>query len=284
MTEADLRALLPFLYNHRVKGQNDVRIDALSRMFLAVGDLVCVTSLHNYALRHKIICRIDALYRDLERSSVEGLCRMYRLIKESALVAYGEKDEECSGLYYELIGSYLQNPDSGQEQNVLKCIAYELGNVLDDNTKLDYYSFYRAKSEQWVGELDTEGCWSGLSQEKAVRRLESLQNYYYTFRDDSFNNAVFRAYNYYTERLILPVNLTAEQLPLFGAWYDLLRNPGMFSCAYDLQRRIAGLMEDFANTVEFCSDTWYFAISYAVVQCCTDLVGRVQHEMMQEAG
>ena len=74
MTEADLRALLPFLYNHRVKGQNDVRIDALSRMFLAVGDLVCVTSLHNYALRHKIICRIDTLYRDMERSSVEGLC------------------------------------------------------------------------------------------------------------------------------------------------------------------------------------------------------------------
>ena len=57
-----------------------------------------------------------------------------------------------------------------------------------------------------------------------------------------------------------------------------------FSCAYDLQRRIAGLMEDFANTVEFCSDAWYFAISYAVVQCCTDIVGRVQHEMMQEAG
>ena len=34
--------------------------------------------------------------------------------------------------------------------DVLRCIAYELGNVMGDNTELDYYPFYRAKCGQWA--------------------------------------------------------------------------------------------------------------------------------------
>ena len=36
MTETDLQVLLPFLCNHRIKGQSEVRIDALLRMYLLV--------------------------------------------------------------------------------------------------------------------------------------------------------------------------------------------------------------------------------------------------------
>ena len=36
MTETDLQVLLPFLCNHRIKGQSEVRIDALLRMYLSI--------------------------------------------------------------------------------------------------------------------------------------------------------------------------------------------------------------------------------------------------------
>lgn len=285
MTETDLRALLPFLCDHRVQGQSDARIDALSRMYLAVDDLLCVTSLHDYAIRRKIGRKIDAFYRVMDRTSVRGLCWMYRLAKESAWAAYGEKDGECSELYYGLVGNYLKNPDPCQEQDVLRCIAYELGNVVDDNTELDYCSFYRTKGEQWGGELDADGCWQGLSPGKAVGRIEALQNYYYAFRDDRFNGVVLRASDYYKKRLTLPESIVSErQLPLLGAWYDLLRIPGIFPYEQDLPGRIAGVMQDFACAAEPRSDAWYFATSYTVVQCCSDIVDKVQREMMQEAG
>lgn len=285
MTETDLRALLPFLYDHRVQGQSDARIDALSRMYLAVDDLLCITSLYDYAARRKIGRKIDAFYRVIDRTSVKGLCRMYRLAKESTWAVYGEKDEECSELYYRFVGDYLANPDPGQEQDVLRCIAYEWGNIADDTTESDCCSFYRAKGEQWVEELDADGCWQSLSQEKAVRRIESLQHYYYAFRDDRFNDAILRAYDYYKKRLALPAGIASERLlPLLGAWYDLSRVPGVFPYDQNLPKRIAGLMGDFANTVKPRSDAWYFAMGYAVVQCCSDILDSVQREMIQEAG
>ena len=42
MTETDLQVLLPFLCNHRIKGQSEVRIDALLRMYLSISMLCCV--------------------------------------------------------------------------------------------------------------------------------------------------------------------------------------------------------------------------------------------------
>ena len=283
MTETDLQVLLPFLCNHRIKGQSEVRIDALLRMYLSSSMLCCVASSCDYLNCNKIIRKMDILYQIMDRTSVNGLCRMYRLVKESAWGVYGKKDEECSGLYYRLLDSYLKDPDPGQELDVLRCIAYELGNVMGDNTELDYYPFYRAKCGQWVGELDTKGCWRRLPQEIAVRRIELLQNYSDAFRDDRFHDAVLRAYNYYKKRLVLPENAVAEQLPLLTAWYDLLRISGAFPCEHDLPKRIAGLIEGVANTVETRTDTWYLATSYAVEQCCSDIMDRVQHEIMQEA-
>ena len=154
MTETDLQVLLPFLCNHRIKGQSEVRIDALLRMYLSISMLCCVASSCDYLNCNKIIRKMDILYQIMDRTSVNGLCRMYRLVKESAWGVYGKKDEECSGLYYRLLDSYLKDPDPGQELDVLRCIAYELGNVMGDNTELDYYPFYRAKCGQWVGELE----------------------------------------------------------------------------------------------------------------------------------
>lgn len=281
MTEKDLHLLLPFFLSHRVKGQSEVRLDALSRIYLVLNDLACVTSLRDYAGRAKIIRKIDMLYRAADRTSVGGLCRMYRLCKEAALAPYGEKDRECSELHDGLIGRYMERPDAAQEDDALRCIAYELGNIVDDDTESDYHPFYRMRATQWAAGLDADGCWKGLAPEKAVRRIGLLQEYGYAFRDSRFNGAVLRAYNYYKGLLSLSGNPASGSLPLLGAWYDLLRVPGILPYEPGLLGRIAGRMEKFAATAEPRSDAWYFAVSYAVVQCCTDIMDKVQREAMQ---
>ena len=67
---------------------------------------------------------------------------------------------------------------------------------------------------------------------------------------------------------------------MLGAWYDLLRIPGVVPYEPDLLCRIARRLEDFAAAAEVRSDAWYFAMSYAVVQGCADAIDKVQCETM----
>lgn len=247
MNPEKLRNLLPFLYNHRVCAQSACRIDALSRMYLAVNDLICVSAIDDYENRKKITHKINALYRVIDRTSASGLRRMYRLTKESTLTVYGIKDTECSRLCNDLLAGYVKNPDPAQELDIMACIVYELGNIADDVTGLDYYPFFQTKCRQWINELDADGRWEGISQETAVRRLALLQDNSCIFRDDRFDDTLLQAYNYYSEQLTLPVKITADQLPLFGAWYDLLRIPGIFPCVPERLKQVARLMEQFAS-------------------------------------
>lgn len=284
MNPEKLKNLLPFLYNHRVRAQSVCRMDALSRMYLAVNDLICVSAIDDYENRKKITHKINALYRVIDRPSASGLRRMYRLTKESTLTVYGIKDTECSRLYNDLLAGYVKNPDPAQELDIMACIVYELGSIADDVTGLDYYPFFQTKCRQWINELDTDGRWEGISQETAVRRLALLQDNSCIFRDDRFDDTLLQAYNYYSEQLTLPMKITADQLPLFGAWYDLLRIPGIFPYVPKRLKQVARLMEQFASQAKPRSDAWYLAISYVVVQCCFDLMDDLQQEAIQEAG
>ena len=282
MTEKDLRELFPFLCNHRIASQSDVRIDALSRMCVAYNDLVCVLACDDYAHRKKTARKVDSLYRIMDRSSAKGLLRMYRLTKDVTMAIYGPKDEECSKLYYELLDAYMLHPTPDEELAVMQCIVYELGDIAGNNTEFDFYPWFRERCQQWISDLNDEGRWPELPPETALQRLRLLQDNSCVFRDTSLNSSALRAYDYYRRSLTLPNRITAADLPLLGAWYDLLRVPGLIPYDPALQKQIGLLLEDFASTVKPRSDAWYFATSYAVVQCCADLIDRAQRELLQQ--
>ena len=284
MDQKGLHAFFPFLCNHRTHAQSETRIDALSRMYIAVNDLICTLAIDDYGNRRKITRKIDSLYKTLDRSSIKNLTRMYRLTKEVSMAVYGDKDRECSGIYYDSITSYLKDPDPEVEPDVMRCIVYELGDIPEDNTEFDFYPYFRNKCRQWAGELDGAGCWKGIPEATALERLGLLQDNSCVFRDDSFSDGLMRAYGYYRKHLILPRQAEAEDLPLLGAWYDLLRIPGVLPYEPALSGRIARLMEDFANAEKPRSDEWYFATSYAVMQGCTDTMDNAQTEMIWKAG
>lgn len=280
MTAKELQKLLPFLYNHRIKGQREERVDALIRMYVAIHDMICVTSLYDYENRRRTLRKIDALYKTLNRTSVKGLCRMYRLTKEVTLSVYGEKDMTCSALYHELLDRYLGNPDSSQELDVMRCIVFELGNVLEGNVELDYYEFFRNKSRQWISELDADGCWDGLAVDTALSRIDILQYNYYAFQDASLNDAILKAFHYYKTHVVFPREATAEDLRWLGAWYDLLRSPGFLPRDQELLARIARIFGDFAATANVGSDAWYEATGYAVVHCCANVIADMERELL----
>ena len=75
MDKAALHLLFSFLDHSRITGLNEVRIDALSRMYLAFNDLICTLAVNDYEDRRKIARRIDSIYRGLNRSSIVGLLR-----------------------------------------------------------------------------------------------------------------------------------------------------------------------------------------------------------------
>ena len=282
MTEKDIREFFPFLCNHRITSQRAVRLDALSRMCIAYNDLICMLACNDYEHRQKITRKIDSLYRVMDGFSINGLVQKYRLTKEVTMAAYGPKDEACSELYYRLVDKYLKRPATADEISVMQCVVYEIGNIAENNTEFDFYPWFRERCGQWISELDGNGCWQGLSDETALRRLRLLQDNSRTFRDTSLDSDIFRAYNYYKAHIVYPGQITAEDLPVLGAWYDLLRIPGIVPYEPALLQQIAGLLADFAATAEPRSDAWYFATSYAVTQCCADLIDQAQREMMQQ--
>lgn len=282
MDKVALHLLFSFLEHSRITTLNEVQIDALSRMYVAINDLTCTLPVNDYGDRRKILRRIDALYRGLDRSSVGGLLRMYRLTKEVAMTVYGPKDRECSALYCKLIDEYLKNPSPSGETAAMQCIVYEIGNIAENNTEFDFYSWFQDRCRQWVSGLDESGCWPGLPIETALQRLRLLKDNSCVFRDSGLDSETLRAYGYYRSGLVLPDRATAADLPLLGAWYDLLRIPGLMPYEPKLSRRIARLLEDFAATAEARSDAWYFALSYAVVQDCADLMEKAGCGMMQQ--
>lgn len=284
MNRKKLHELFLFLCNHRIDARSETHIDALSRMCIAVNDLLCVMAIDDYDNRRLITRQIDLLYNIPDRKSIKGLTRRYRLTKEVSMAVYGEKDEECSNLYHYFINNYIKKPDPKEETDAMRCIVYELGDILEDNTQFDFHPYFRQKCLQWIDELDGEGHWKGISVETALQRLELLQDNCCVFRDSSFDDVLFRAYDYYKRHLTLPQQAKTADLPQLGAWYDLLRRPGVFPYERELLRRIAGLMEDHAAAAAPRSDAWYFAISYAVIQCCTDIMSKAQRNRIQKAG
>lgn len=270
MTEKELQDFFPFLCRHRVRRQNEVRVDALSRMYIAVGDLPGSASLQGFDLRRKLVRKIDSLYNALDGSSIPNLRRMYRLTKEFPAVC-AERDEACRTLCYNLLDRYMKHPNPEEEIEAMRCIVYELGGILEDNTGFDYYGYFLSTCRRWIAELADGNHWPGLPVETALQRLELLQDNYYVFRDGRFNDALLRVYARYRKQFVLPERVASGQLPLLGAWYDLLCVPGLFPEEAGLLKRIAGLLEDFAAAEKFRSDAWYYAVSYAVVQGCADV-------------
>ena len=282
MDKAALHLLFSFLDHSRITGLNEVRIDALSRMYLAFNDLICTLAVNDYEDRRKIARRINSIYRGLDRSSIVGLLRMYRLTKEVAMAVYGPKDEECSALYYELLDGQLEHLSPAEEIAAMQCIVYEIGNIAGNNTEFDFYPWFQERCREWVAGLDESGCWPGLPVETALQRLQLLKDNSCVFRDKALDAEVLRAYDHYRSGLILPERTTAEDLPLLGAWYDLLRIPGLVEYEPALLHRIAQMLEEFAAATEVRSDVWYFAMSYAAVQGCADVVEAAEREMMQQ--
>lgn len=279
-----LEEFFQFLYNHRIHTRNMSCVDALARMYLAMNDWVCVSAVEDHMNRRKITHKIDLLYRIIERNSVSNLKRMYRLVKEAPMAVYGEKDEECSELYGKLLGNYVKHPDPKEELDAMQCIVYELADIPGDNTQFDYYPYFRMKCNQWITDLDDAGYWKNVSDETALQRMKLLQDNSCVFGDKRFDETLLHVYCYYRERLVLPINITVGHMPLLGAWYDLLRISGLFPYERTLQRKIVRLMENYADKATFGSDTWYQAIGYAFVSCCTDLIDDMRRKAIQAVG
>lgn len=281
MTEQDLRALFPFLCNHRLTDQSAARLDALSRMLLACNDLACMSACgQGDGFGRRIVRKIDSLYRAMDRTTLSGLLRMYRLTKEVSMGCYGSKDEECSALYCQLMSRYFDRPVPGEELAAMRCTVYEIG-AAEKSTELDFYPWFRERCRQWVAAANETGCWSGLPVAAALGRLELLEANDRLFGDRSLEGDILKIYDRYRRGLTVPACASAEQVAELGGWYDLLLRSELFPGDPALSRRIARSLEAFAASARPRTDAWYCALSYAVVQCAADSIGRIQEELLQ---
>lgn len=285
MTEKDLRDLLPFLCNHRVAGQGRVRVDALSRMYISYNDYICVSSFDDCAVRGKVARKADALYHALclsgpdaadgnGLSGIKWLARMYRLTKDMSMAVYGKKDEDCSRKYHELMPGYMSSPDD--EIAAMQCVVYELGNALGDIGAMDYYAWFRERCSSWISDAGAAGCWDNIDEMTALQRLALLQDNSRVFGDAGFDREACSIYKVYRSRLSMPMCLSNDSLPFYGAWYDLLKKSDLYPYEPLLQKQIAVLMENFALAAGYRTDGWYTSTAFAVEQCCAEAMSAMQ--------
>lgn len=272
MYNRNINELLLLVCSLPVGRLNGVRFDAISRMYLALNDLICTGYADDYTNRRTVTEKIDALFHAQDCSTIGGLCRIYRLVKEASATLYGEKDERCSRSFRRLLGNYLRRPNPAEELDAMQCVVYESGGIQKGNMESDYYSFFRERCEAWRKDLTIAGNWPHVPEEDALRRMALLRDNFYVFADGRFNDTARRAYAYYRSRLVLPDRMEPGRLSLFGGWYDLLRDPGLFPREQELMIRIAAAMEESAETARPDSDEYYIAVSYAVVQKCSVLM------------
>lgn len=268
MDKRNPQELLSFACNLPTDRSNTIRIDAIVRIHLALNDLFCTQYADDLAARKKIMDRIDTLYMMQDRCSIGGLCRMYRLAKETTATLYGTKDELCSRTYRELLDNRVRRPKPAEELDIMQCIVYELGDIPTGNAELDYYSFFRARCTAWQKTQTPAGYWPGVSEEIALRRIALLRDNYYVFGQTLFNDTALRAYTYYRIRRQAPRQITVAELIRLGGWYDLLCDEGMYPGEPEVRSHIGRSFAFFAETTKPYSDEWYIASSYAAVHRC----------------
>lgn len=91
-------------------------------MLIACNNWVCTTGYGEPELRHRIADGTDTLYHTIDRSSVSGSLRMYRLTKEATSALYGAKDEECSRLFHKFAGNLPEHPAPIEKIATMQCI------------------------------------------------------------------------------------------------------------------------------------------------------------------
>ena len=162
---------------------------------------MCSTTCYDAELRLQMKSLAADLFDSVPHDTVSDLVSMYMLTRLLLLTTYSDRDDACTELFYKLIPPYLTS--SGRKLperlqiDILRCIAYEMGNSVGGYLYDDCVRYYEEVCTDWLSHLGGECNWTGMDIGMAKERLQVLEDGIEIFGIDALRNRTARAYEYY---------------------------------------------------------------------------------------
>lgn len=302
MTTRELKRHLPELHDRRMdEGWSDAALAAHARILTALRNLVVLNGLDDeFGDREMYRAKLETLYGLLRRryacrtsfaARAAILDAMTTVAGDNGCIIDGERRAADERLADELVSSYLGGFDENRCDPeeffaVMRLLLICMYGVVEeeDGEAHPWMTFIRKKFAVWAEELDKDGCWQGISDTEALRRLVLLDMNSCLFVDESHDGEIRQGYAYYCAGRDLPDNVSAplspDRLRGYALQYELIRQ-GSFNQWEHAGRldRIAGLLEKQTVLLPPESDAALYCRSLVIENCCRNVSREYQKQL-----
>ncbi len=287
MIPETLQQLLPLLPEVPATSVSEVRLSALSRIYISIYKLIVVNGLDDeLGDRIRYERMIDALfergwacYSRLKHFEIRGrlLHTLFSLTFEPGAVADEHRAAACIRAADALVREYLatlrttrKGTDPEGQADVMRCAA-DLA-FPGRNDRPAYRILYRERLTAWAAALRSDGSWPGLSRNDALRRIGLMNRDSYMFPEGGYEPEARRAFAHYVEGFEFPGSSESCGWPeIFdlGLLYEILVQGNLWRVDEALVGRIVSEVRNFATRhAGTDADEWVYCLSILVQHAC----------------
>lgn len=290
MIPETLQQLLPLLPEVPAAPVSEVRLSALSRIYISIYKLIVVNDLDaELGDRARYERMIDALFANgwagyLRLSDFETRGRLlhtlFSLTFEPGAVADEHRAKVCVRAADALVREYLalrgETPpevDPAGQADVMRCAADLAFPGMNDRRA--YRICYRGRLAAWAAALGKEGSWPGLSRNDALRRIGLMNRDSYMFPEGGYESEARRAFAHYVQGFEFPESPESFGWPEIldlGLLYEILAQGNLWRVDEALVGRIVSEVRNFATRhAGTDADEWVYCLSILVQHACRQL-------------
>ena len=252
---------------------SDSALMALSKTFVSLyNTVVCEDLDAEFGNRRLYRDKLTRLYQIGWRrcSGNRDIARKCSLLSVLYEILYGlplfdeRKLEQCDDAAFRVIESFLHENDKQEwltECNILKCIENAYRHTMEDDRESEEYTYFKRRIAEWISDWNSSGCWSGVSDEEALSRLDILVRNSETLLDDTHDAEIVKIHDRYYQKIIAGNVVDACTLALL---YEITICMTGLKDRRGKRKRLAEMAENKLSVSAVGSDEYWWCLSLLI--------------------
>lgn len=293
--EEQLKALLPALQQIiPTPSDSTMRLLSLVRIYAALYQMIIVNdSDDEFGDREEYACKADKLFHilldkanrtnDIATKS-ELVSALFTLTEGTSIIREEKRMNSCYNAVIDLMKQYGQADSmNARTQAYLyrSLIPFFAPEAVEDD---EWFILLRNTMTDWANTQSPTGSWEGISSATALKRMEVMNSYSYSFLDSRLDGHIRQAYDYYHAHISTrrgnETFISKERLHTLGEFYGMTTQGNACPMDWKLMDKISSIMENQSKAYPFGSDAWLYCISFLVENWCDKIVEEIQPEIL----
>ncbi len=293
--EEQLKALLPALQQIiPTASDSTMRLLSLVRLYTALYQMIIVNdSDEEFGDRQECTRRADKLFHllfdkanrtnDIATKS-ELVSALFTLTEGTSIIRDKKRINSCYNAVIQLMHQYEQTDSTDARTQAYLCqslIPFFAPEAVEDD---EWFILLHNTMADWAKAQSSNGSWEEIPSTVALKRIEVMNSYSYSFLDSSLDEHTRQAYDYYRTHISTrrgkEVFINKERLHTLGELYGMTTQGNACPMDWKLADKIADIMESQSKAYPFGNDEWLYCISFLVEDWCEKIMEEVQPEIL----